>query len=624
MGQKLTERQQVTTSDSNDLIHVVRNSQSYQMKTDLLVGQTTIENTTGNYAKGGVSWSGTGLVYNVWVSECGINSTVYNTLVSGQVTLSAGDATNPRIDKFVIEVNAFASPPTFEIKAVEGTPAASPLEPSINLVNQAEISFRITAANETTDPVTQIETIYDENTGESAEWDNDNIPSGANLDYATDPYQGTKCLYVPSVQSDAAQWTNDSLITFNGSDSLVFALRANLSTSAQFQVKLINSSSGAYYLKTLKYSDLNKFGGKTSEVNWQLIQVKLSDFAPSSKSNTQYDSIEITFIKIPNLSIDWLHIQSELSQPSNPNKFTDLSDTPNDYNGQAGLVAVVNSNEDGIEFVGAGSGLPSGSDTQVQFNNAGAFGASNRFVWDDTNKTLVLGDVNSIASGLGGSYANLIIGDSDSDVKGNAYGNIIGGNNIQAGTLGAALGDAVLFENIIGGWNTTVPAAKSSLIWGQALLSSSARVAIVGVANVDLTQTVANNLTGTGISYNPRLIVGVGDWNSASNTGTRKNGLVVMSDGVVSAPEQSISNIDSPTVPTGASASFANRVLITKEYADVNYKLQSYTVATLPSGSEGDVAYVTDATAPTYLGTLTGGGAVKCPVFYNGTAWVSH
>jgi hypothetical protein len=44
----------------------------------------------------------------------------------------------------------------------------------------------------------------------------------------------------------------------------------------------------------------------------------------------------------------------------------------------------------------------------------------------------------------------------------------------------------------------------------------------------------------------------------------------------------------------------------------------------LPAGTVGMIAYVTDATLPTYLGTLTGGGSVKCPVFYNGTAWVSH
>lgn len=51
--------------------------------------------------------------------------------------------------------------------------------------------------------------------------------------------------------------------------------------------------------------------------------------------------------------------------------------------------------------------------------------------------------------------------------------------------------------------------------------------------------------------------------------------------------------------------------------------LGGYTVATLPAGVQGMRAYVTDATAPTFLGALTGGGAVKCPVFYNGTAWVA-
>ena len=50
----------------------------------------------------------------------------------------------------------------------------------------------------------------------------------------------------------------------------------------------------------------------------------------------------------------------------------------------------------------------------------------------------------------------------------------------------------------------------------------------------------------------------------------------------------------------------------------------AYTVATLPAaGTAGRRAYVTDALAPTFLGTLTGGGAVVTPVFDNGTAWVA-
>lgn len=53
--------------------------------------------------------------------------------------------------------------------------------------------------------------------------------------------------------------------------------------------------------------------------------------------------------------------------------------------------------------------------------------------------------------------------------------------------------------------------------------------------------------------------------------------------------------------------------------------LKSYTVSTLPTGMiRGAIAYVTDALAPTYMTTVVGGGSVVCPVFYNGTAWVSH
>lgn len=57
--------------------------------------------------------------------------------------------------------------------------------------------------------------------------------------------------------------------------------------------------------------------------------------------------------------------------------------------------------------------------------------------------------------------------------------------------------------------------------------------------------------------------------------------------------------------------------------ASTTIRTGGYTVATLPAGTTGDRAYVTDATAPTYLGALTGGGAVVCPVFKNATGWVS-
>jgi hypothetical protein len=71
-------------------------------------------------------------------------------------------------------------------------------------------------------------------------------------------------------------------------------------------------------------------------------------------------------------------------------------------------------------------------------------------------------------------------------------------------------------------------------------------------------------------------------------------------------------------------ALLANSAAIT---ASVPLKLRRYTVGTLPtcnSNMENAMAVVSDATAPTYNGVLTGAGSVIVPVFCDGTAWTSH
>jgi len=58
--------------------------------------------------------------------------------------------------------------------------------------------------------------------------------------------------------------------------------------------------------------------------------------------------------------------------------------------------------------------------------------------------------------------------------------------------------------------------------------------------------------------------------------------------------------------------------------AGAQLRLKGYTVSTLPAGTVGDTAYVTDALAPTFLTTLVGGGAITTKAFYNGTNWVAQ
>lgn len=77
-------------------------------------------------------------------------------------------------------------------------------------------------------------------------------------------------------------------------------------------------------------------------------------------------------------------------------------------------------------------------------------------------------------------------------------------------------------------------------------------------------------------------------------------------------------------VTTGAFTATAwedHRQAIASRSAEIS--MQPYTVATLPPGVQGARAFVTDASAPVFLGALSGGGSVKCPVFYDGAAWVA-
>jgi hypothetical protein len=75
-------------------------------------------------------------------------------------------------------------------------------------------------------------------------------------------------------------------------------------------------------------------------------------------------------------------------------EFLELNDTPDTYAGQSGLVVKVKVDESGLEFgTGGGSGTPGGSDTQVQFNDGGAFGGDAGLTYNKTTNVLTAGDV---------------------------------------------------------------------------------------------------------------------------------------------------------------------------------------------------------------------------------------
>jgi len=275
---------------------------------DVIVGNAIL--------KGGVVWLG-GLDYLVWADKYIINNRVYSTSVSTEVTLNDGDPTNPRIDVFIIEVNAFQEPPVITVDVLEGTPAASPTKPTVDQTSQVEVTFKLVAATETTDPISTIDEIYNENAGTPSEWANDNTPSLGSLAASADPYDGSLYATIPATNStgDYFEWSDSSTKNFSGSDRLIFALRFtgafSDNTPGAIAIKLNEAAADPGYLHTINFT------GLTASLGWVIYDIPLSDFqATGINATSVYDTIRFTFQNLPAAELDFIRIQSGLAQPA--------------------------------------------------------------------------------------------------------------------------------------------------------------------------------------------------------------------------------------------------------------------------------------------------------------------
>lgn len=181
-----------------------------------------------------------------------------------------------------------------------------------------------------------------------------------------------------------------------------------------------------------------------------------------------------------------------------------------------------------------------------------------------------------------------------------AVGHLLEGSSVPDGTFITALGT--------GTGNTGTYILSGSFTLGSRSITSSASVATTGGTGTGAVlvpglQVLTLTVSGAGAGYIPQ-----------------PNPLIFSSPTIykLAAVSATLTAAAAPMDinPSGGVTSFGDLV-----------KLKSYTVATLPAaaaGNAGCAAYVTDATAPTYRGTLTGGGTVRTLVFSDGTAWTSH
>lgn len=176
---------------------------------------------------------------------------------------------------------------------------------------------------------------------------------------------------------------------------------------------------------------------------------------------------------------------------------------------------------------------------------------------------------------------------------------------------------------------TGVPTIDSSMFAFAGYASNSSALAVGGTINFKASEGWTTTANGTYIQFRT---VKTGTTTLAEGARMWDNGAFT-AGGASTAPAIKVTPVASQArwvEVTGATSSANPTIGVSGGTLDITTSVaitgvvstSGYTVATLPAGTVGKRAYVTDALGPAYGVAVVGGGAVTVPVFYNGAAWI--
>ena len=255
-----------------------------------------IQSTLGNqaasitYVNGlvsGISGGGSGNQPNQTISGCGVEYTSALNITVGactyiiagttyvspltNLTFSAADPSNPRIDAVIVDNTGTAS-------ILAGTPAVAPVEPTIDVATHLDLTFMLIPAAGSAPQGVVATTLYDENT----EW---TCAPTANVNCAStnNPYHGTK-----DIEATSAVLTNGFTLTKPAAGTVDLSTQNNLTFYIRSKAAWPTGKSGANAARFLSIYWTN---GSTQVGN----QIALRDgvFGFSSVNTTSYQQINI-------------------------------------------------------------------------------------------------------------------------------------------------------------------------------------------------------------------------------------------------------------------------------------------------------------------------------------------
>lgn len=249
----------------------------------------------------------------------------------------------------------------------------------------------------------------------------------------------------------------------------------------------------------------------------------------------------------------------------------------------------------------------------------------NTFRFDVPNKTIWSSQF-TVNVGIGtGTDASLAFGDEDTgwyESTDDVLNFTIGGNKSVTYNLGGGDLRVNYDAGTVLGWSSTSDPAGTTDTRvtrdGAGLLQVKSSDAVTNAVTATLElnhQTSGTAAVGFGSSLRTEL-------ENASGTDIGASTIETLWSDATNATEDATITIRS--VRAGSMSDKLSILSTGHVVTTAPLRLMGYTVAGLPAGVVGDMAYVTDALAPAYLVTVTGGGAVTTPVFFDGANWVAH
>jgi len=235
----------------------------------------------------------------------------------------------------------------------------------------------------------------------------------------------------------------------------------------------------------------------------------------------------------------------------------------------AGSNITVSTATPGQVIVSAAGGSPAGANTQIQYNNSGAFGASSKFTWNDAGSTLTVGTaVGAIGTGTtaglivsggapltdttpaqltlggGGGTAGaggaIALNAGDAQTSGNGGGIQInagdganagnGGNVTVAAGVKAGAGANGTIVLAAGGSNRFIVGASGELSANGSNGTSGQVLTSAGTGAAASWATAAGGVTGLA---NPTATIGLAAVNGSATTALRSDGAPALSQAIV-------------------------------------------------------------------------------------------